>query len=107
MVRTGIFSHGFDFSVRITAVGFRWSVAGENIATGYPTPRAVVSGWMASRGHCENILNPVFAYVGIGVNSHRLREYGPATWTQDFALRTFQSPPSRNRRPAAGCPYRG
>ena len=106
MVRTGQFTHGADFAARISAVGFDWSDAGENIATGYPSPRAVLKGWMASQGHCENLLDPGFAWIGTGVSTHDLGQYGPATWTQDFGLRMGQRAPSGNRRPAAGCPYR-
>ena len=106
MVRTGQFTHGQDFAARISAVGFDWSDAGENIATGYPTPRAVLKGWMASQGHCENLLDPVFAWIGTGISTRDLGQYGPATWTQDFGLRMGQRAPSGNRRPAAGCPYR-
>ncbi len=59
MVRHGAFSHGSDFAARITAVGFDWSRAGENIATGFGTPAAVVSAWMASTGHCREHPQPV------------------------------------------------
>lgn len=106
MVRDGMFTHGSDFAARITAAGFTWSTAGENIATGFPTPRSVVDAWMASTGHCQNILSPSYADVGTGVDNHGIRGYGgPATWTQDFALPQGASPPSNNSGPAAGCPY--
>lgn len=107
MVATHYFGHGADFAARISAVGFRWSRAGENIATGYATPAAVVSGWMASTGHCQNILNPAYRSVGTGVRNRAVPGYGsgPGTWTQDFALGLGQRPASGNWRPAAGCPY--
>ncbi len=106
MVRTNKFTHGANFAARISAVGFNWSYAGENIATGFPTPRQVVSAWMASVGHCQNILSSNYAMVGTGVSTHQLGGYGPATWTQDFGLWMGQRPPSRNGGPAARCPYR-
>jgi uncharacterized protein YkwD len=107
MVAKHDFSHGANFAGRITATGFRWASAGENIATGYRTPRQVVRAWMGSAGHCENILNPTFRDVGTGVNRHGVRGFasGPATWTQDFALPLGQSAPSHNWGPAKGCPY--
>jgi uncharacterized protein YkwD len=107
MVATGNFTHGADFAGRISAVGFNWQAAGENIATGYATPRQVVNGWMASTGHCQNILNPTYREVGTGVNPDSVGAFasGPATWTQDFALGMFESPPSGNWAPANGCPY--
>lgn len=38
---------------------------GENIAEGYPTPETVMTGWMNSQGHRENILKPEFRYLGV------------------------------------------
>ena len=106
MVATGAFTHGANFAGRISAVGFAWSSAGENIATGFLTPRAVVSGWMGSTGHCQNILNPTYTNVGTGV-VHRAVGVGGngATWTQDFALASRRRAPSHNFGPANGCPY--
>jgi uncharacterized protein YkwD len=107
MVATRTFTHGTNFAGRISAAGFRWSSAGENIATGFMTPRQVVNGWMASTGHCENILSPTYRDVGTGVNRHAIGGYssGPATWTQDFALPMGKSAPSRSFGPMDRCPY--
>lgn len=109
MVSRAAFTHGTDFSARISAAGFNWSTAGENIATGYSTPAQVVSGWMASTGHCENILSPSFADVGTGVSARS--SDGSAnrsgSWTQDFGLLMGARAPSINFGPAHGCPYTG
>ena len=101
-----MFSHGLNFAGRISATGYDWSAAGENIATGFRTPREVVSGWMASTGHCQNILDPTYDNVGTGVSSRRLGRYGSSTWTQDFGLWMGHAAPSGNYGPARGCPYR-
>jgi uncharacterized protein YkwD len=107
MVRSDIFSHGVNFAARISAVGFHWSMVGENIASGFATPAAVVRAWMASAGHCENILSPSFAAVGTGVSGRSIPGSGGAgAWTQDFGLPMGQHPPSGNGGPARGCPYR-
>lgn len=107
MVSSDQFTHGTDFASRISAVGFVWRTAGENIATGFSTPRGVVRAWMASTGHCENILNPTYREVGTGVSTRPVSGFatGTGTWTQDFALGMSQSPPSSNFGPANGCPY--
>lgn len=105
MVRTRTFSHGPNFSSRIDATGYVWASAGENIATGFQTPREVVRGWMASLGHCENILNPQYADLGTGVSSVSLGSFAPSTWTQDFGLWMGHRAPSRNFGPSRGCPY--
>jgi len=41
---------------------------GENIAKGYPNAAEVVWGWMHSRGHRKNILNPNYTLLGVGFN---------------------------------------
>lgn len=107
MVSSHQFTHGSDFATRISAAGFDWSYAGENIATGFPTPAAVVKGWMASPGHCRNILDPGFSRIGIGEVPHAVGGFasGPATWTQDFALPMGAHAPSGNTGPQNGCPY--
>jgi uncharacterized protein YkwD len=107
MIASRRFTHGGNFAARITAAGFNWSAAGENIATGFATPHDVVRAWMASTGHCRNILDPTFADVGTGVSPHPVGHLpgAPATWTQDFGLQAGHTPPSGNHRPARGCPY--
>jgi uncharacterized protein YkwD len=107
MVTHRDFSHGADFAARISAVGFDWSNVGENIATGYATPARVVTAWLASKGHCQNILNPQYRYVGTGVSDRSIAGYSSlaGTWTQDFGLLMGQHAPSANWRPAEGCPY--
>jgi uncharacterized protein YkwD len=107
MLATGNFTHGANFAGRFSAVGYDWQYAGENIATGYLTPREVVRAWMASAGHCENILDPHYRDVGTGEVPQPVRWWaaGPATWTQDFGLLMSQSPPSGRTGPMNGCPY--
>jgi uncharacterized protein YkwD len=107
MVLHNLFSHGTDFWNRITDVGYVWSNVGENIASGFATPREVVTAWMASPDHCSNILDPNYANVGTGVNPNPVlaAASGAATWTQDFGLLMSQNPPSTNFGPAHGCPY--
>ena len=107
MVVQNIFTHGTDFANRISAVGYDWSNAGENIATGFATPQSVVTAWMASPDHCQNILSPVYANVGTGVNPDPVLAVvtANATWTQDFGLLMSANQPSNNFGPANGCPY--
>ena len=84
---SGCFAHTCgpvpDFVERDAAVGYTaWSAIGENLAAGYPSPEAVVGGWMASPGHRANILSPQFTEIGIG-----LADGAPpynTYWTQEF-----------------------
>ena len=107
MVSSDQFTHGMNFAGRISAAGYDWRSAGENIATGFATPRSVVAAWMASTGHCQNILNPSYRNIGTGVSRGVVKGFatGVGTWTQDFALGMHQSAPSGNYGPASGCPY--
>jgi uncharacterized protein YkwD len=107
MVATGDFTHGTNFAGRINAVGYDWQEAGENIATGYETPRDVVQAWMQSPEHCQNILQPDYTEMGTGVNTAPVGNFasGPSTWTQDFGLTMSQTAPSSNQGPMNGCPY--
>jgi uncharacterized protein YkwD len=50
---------------RVRAVGYREKLVGENIAFGPRTAEEVVQGWLDSPGHCENIMDPRFAEMGI------------------------------------------
>jgi uncharacterized protein YkwD len=62
---------------RAAAAGYpSWS--GENIAVGYPTPEAVVQGWMNSTGHRANILNCQSKATGVGFDQRK------NMWTQMF-----------------------
>jgi uncharacterized protein YkwD len=105
MVDRGSFSHGSAFAQRISAVGFDWSTVGENIATGYPTPAAVVQAWMGSPGHCANILSPAYREVGTGVSARSVPGASnvAGTWTQDFGRLMGQPAPSHDTGPAAAC----
>ncbi len=40
--------------------------AGENLAWGYGSPSSVLAAWKQSPGHNANILNPLYAVIGIG-----------------------------------------
>ncbi|EKN41831.1 transporter, partial [Clostridium botulinum CFSAN001627] len=61
--------------------GVKYSAAGENIASGYPTAKAVVDGWMKSPGHKANILSKSFTEIGVGLAKS---SDGTYYWTQMF-----------------------
>ena len=69
MALQDFFSHtgkdGSSLASRITATGYQFSAAAENIAAGSSTPEEVVSSWMSSSGHRANILNPNLTEIGI------------------------------------------
>jgi uncharacterized protein YkwD len=107
MVANSVFAHSPSFGQRVTNAGLVWQALAENIATGFPTPRGVVQAWMASLDHCQNILDPTYRDVGIGINVHAVPGYAThlGTWTADFALPMGRSAPSHNWAPFNRCPY--
>ncbi|MBD2092473.1 CAP domain-containing protein [Microcoleus sp. FACHB-1515] len=66
-----------DFSERISQAGYARGYAAENIAQGQTSPEQVMSSWMNSPGHRENLLNPKFQHLGVGFANN--------FWTQKFA----------------------
>ena len=69
MARHDMLEHtGSDGSTpdqRVTGAGYKWRATGENIASGPTTPDEVMAGWLASPGHCENLMSPRFKEMGI------------------------------------------
>lgn len=49
---------------RAELAGYSGQLIGENIAAGQDTVRKVVDGWLASPGHCANLMNPRFRELG-------------------------------------------
>jgi uncharacterized protein YkwD len=64
MSHTG--SDGSSALDRIIRFGYPYNWWGENVAAGWSTPAAVMTAWMNSQPHRDNILNPNFTEIGIG-----------------------------------------
>lgn len=45
---------------------YSFSALGENIAAGVSSPEEVVSAWLSSQAHRENILSSAFTQIGVG-----------------------------------------
>ena len=93
MGQHGYFAHNsqdgrspFD---RMRAAGYSGGLMGENIAAGYPSPKAVVEGWIDSPGHRANLLRADFEHIGIG-HYYKSGDGGAAPyghyWTQIFGV---------------------
>jgi uncharacterized protein YkwD len=98
MSARGYFAHvtpeGLTPSSRAGAQGYPTG-AGENIAYGYQNATAAMIAWMASTGHCRNILSSA-RDVGIGTSGEN-----PAYYTMalgDYAFAT-------SSQASDGCPY--
>jgi len=85
MANKGYFAHnsptyGTPFQM-MESFGLRFSAAGENIAYGQRTPAEVMSDWMNSPGHRNNILSRSFTEIGVGLAKNK---NGVCYWTQQF-----------------------
>jgi uncharacterized protein YkwD len=69
---------------RVRAVGYQEKLVGENIAYGPKSAEEVVQGWLDSPGHCENIMDPRFAEMGIAYAAGRASRRG-LYWVQVLA----------------------
>jgi uncharacterized protein YkwD len=76
--------NGHSPADRVRAVGYREKVVGENIAYGPKSVEEVVQGWLDSPGHCENIMDPRFAEMGIAYATGRSGRHG-LYWVQVLA----------------------
>ncbi|WP_418320703.1 CAP domain-containing protein [Piscinibacter sakaiensis] len=87
MADDNFFSHsgkkGGKVSDRAEAAGYSWRRVGENIASGQGSTDAVVAAWLASPGHCANIMNPRFTEMGA---AYAVNPTSDTTiyWTQVF-----------------------
>jgi uncharacterized protein YkwD len=87
MADNNYFSHdsldGRTMVKRINATGYTWSTIGENIAAGYGSVQSTVNGWMASDGHCANLMNPSFTEFALACARNEASQYR-IYWTQNL-----------------------
>lgn len=77
-------SDGATLGMRVDATGYDWSAVGENVAGGQSTVPAVMQGWLASSGHCSNLMSGSFTEFGQARTTVQPSTYG-VYWTQNFA----------------------
>lgn len=81
-------SDGSSFKDRISAQGYDFSYASENIyfgaGAGFGDPQTAVTWWMNSAIHRANILNPDVTQIGIGYVYYSDSQYG-GYYTVNFA----------------------
>jgi uncharacterized protein YkwD len=94
MAEHNYFSHidlnGHSSNWRAQQAGYIGSAGWENIAAGYPTAEAVVTGWYnetpPNDGHRRNLLNCALTEIGVGATTNPQSDYD-TYWTQDFGQR--------------------
>ena len=73
---------GSTLSTRVQRAGYiGWTGIAENVAVGYGSVGAVMTGWMNSSGHRANLLNSSYVHIGVGQAADGS---GTLYWTQDF-----------------------
>lgn len=87
MAKNNYFSHnrpdGSTPAQRVRATGYRYTAVGENIAAGQPTVEKVVTKWIDSPGHCQNLMNPRFRNIGVACARNDATTYH-LYWTMDL-----------------------
>lgn len=85
MIQNGYFSHtnpdGTKWSNWLQDIGYKYNTTAENIAYNTNDPVELFNQWWNSSGHRENMMNPSYTKVGIGV----LYGNGKYMGTQTFA----------------------
>ncbi|MCY7316921.1 MAG: CAP domain-containing protein [Rubrivivax sp.] len=91
MMSINFFSHtgsnGSSAGQRATAAGYAWRTWGENIAAGQPTVANVMAGWLASPGHCANLMNADFRDIGLACVSGGAGNTYRTYWTMTLGAR--------------------
>jgi uncharacterized protein YkwD len=68
---------------RALAFGYDYHVIGENLAAGQTTPQQAFTDWMNSPSHRDNILDPRFTQLGVGIRAGG--SYN-VYWVQEFGF---------------------
>jgi len=84
-----VLGRGSTTQERIENNGYTsWRAIGENITAGTSrdTAQKAVESWLASDGHCANLMNPAYKDVGMGYVEKSGTTY-THYWTQDFGAK--------------------
>ncbi|QJQ95960.1 MULTISPECIES: CAP domain-containing protein [Halomonadaceae] len=88
MAENDYFSHtdpeGEGLQARVEAESYNWRAIAENIAAGQESIVEVVEGWLASPGHCANLMNDTFTEMGMA-RIEEAQSLRSPYWTQVFA----------------------
>lgn len=76
----------------IRNTGYRYSIAGENLARDFDSTAPMVGAWMASPTHRDNILHPRYTETGIAVVNGRLQGVETTLVVQMFGTPIMAAP---------------
>jgi len=69
----------------LEAVKYSYALAGENLAMGFSGPEEVLNGWTRSQTHYQNIVDPDFTQIGVGVAAGLFNNIDTTLVAQYFA----------------------
>jgi hypothetical protein len=90
----------------ISAAGYTYYYAGENLAKGFTTSEGVHQAWMASPSHRENILSPNYKDIGVAILSGTLNGKNVTLVVQMFGSQNvsqvpFEEPKAPVKQPSS------
>lgn len=69
MARNSFLAHsgsdGSNPGERVSRTGYHWEAVAENVASGQTSADDIAATWLASPGHCENLMDAKYADTGI------------------------------------------
>lgn len=82
-------------------VDYKYSIAGENLARDFYDTESLLKAWMNSPTHKENIINPKYQEIGIGVVNGTLGGIKTTLVVQHFATPVSQIVSNQKTKPEA------
>ncbi len=79
-------SDGSKAADRATRAGYQWVAVAENVAAGQATAEEVVNTWLASPGHCANLMSAGYSETGVAYATN------PAADKVTFWVQVFAAP---------------
>ena len=87
MAQNNYFSHtsldGRTLAQRVLATGYSYMALGENIAAGQTSVESVMTAWINSPGHCQNLMSPAFRDIGVACVRNEAAAYR-LYWTMNL-----------------------
>lgn len=77
---------GSTAAERVAREGYRWTAVGENVASGQSIGEEVVDTWLASPGHCRNLMQSRYTETGVAVAVNEDDDQ-VVYWVQVYAAR--------------------
>lgn len=88
MATNNYFAHSIDsknLSTWLQGVGYKYEVAGENLAVGFSSAEDILAAWQKSPTHYANLIDPDFQDLGIGLAGGIYKDQPTVFIVQHFA----------------------